>query len=177
MSSIFGILNFDHKNVTDEIQLMKASLHQWASDTSNVWIEESSGLGNILLLNTPESIHEKLPYYNEISDLCITADARIDNKDDLYRNLDIKPSQQIIPDSELILLAYQKYGERCTEYLIGDFAFAIWDGKKQALFCARDQMGVKPFFYYCNEQFFAFATEKKGLLNLKFYMIFFIINF
>src|SRR5690606_33756402 len=72
----------------------------------------------------------------------------------------------LIPDSTLILKAYEKYGETCLEHLIGDFAFAIWDEQHQKLFCARDHMGVKPFFYYHDENFFAFASEKKGLLAL-----------
>ena len=50
-------------------------------------------------------------------------------------------------DVELILRAYLVWGEDCVEHLLGDFAFAIWDGPKQKLFCARDHLGVKPFFY------------------------------
>jgi asparagine synthase (glutamine-hydrolysing) len=50
-------------------------------------------------------------------------------------------------DVELILLAYHVWGEDCVEHLLGDFAFAIWDGRKHRLFCARDHMGVKPFYY------------------------------
>jgi asparagine synthase (glutamine-hydrolysing) len=51
------------------------------------------------------------------------------------------------PDVELILHAYRVWGERCVEYLIGDFAFAIWDACQQFLFCARDHWGVRPFYY------------------------------
>ena len=50
-------------------------------------------------------------------------------------------------DVELILRAYQVWGEDCVERLLGDFCFAIWDAPRRRLFCARDQMGVKPFFY------------------------------
>lgn len=50
-------------------------------------------------------------------------------------------------DVELILRAYQAWGENCVEHLLGDFAFAIWDGPRQRLFCARDHLGVKPFFF------------------------------
>lgn len=52
-----------------------------------------------------------------------------------------------LTDDELILNAYEKWGEDCVKHLIGDFAFAIWDERLQRLFCARDHMGVKPFFY------------------------------
>ncbi len=50
-------------------------------------------------------------------------------------------------DVELILRAYDRWGEQCLEHLLGDFAFAIWDGRKRRLFCARDHFGVKPFYY------------------------------
>ena len=49
--------------------------------------------------------------------------------------------------TELILHAYEKWGDDCVKHLIGDFAFAIWDDRRKRLFCARDHFGVKPFFY------------------------------
>ena len=52
-----------------------------------------------------------------------------------------------IPDSELILQAYAKWGAACVEHLRGDFSFAIWDEHNKHLFCARDQFGIKPFYY------------------------------
>jgi asparagine synthase (glutamine-hydrolysing) len=52
-----------------------------------------------------------------------------------------------VTDVELILRAYDRWGEQCVEHLLGDFAFAIWDGRKRRLFCARDHFGVKPFYY------------------------------
>jgi asparagine synthase (glutamine-hydrolysing) len=50
-------------------------------------------------------------------------------------------------DARLILHAYHVWGEDCVEHLLGDFAFAIWDGRARRLFCARDHFGVKPFYY------------------------------
>jgi asparagine synthase (glutamine-hydrolysing) len=52
-----------------------------------------------------------------------------------------------VTDVELILYAYQAWSDDCLKHLIGDFAFAIWDGPKKRLFCARDHFGVKPFYY------------------------------
>lgn len=54
----------------------------------------------------------------------------------------------------VILDAYEKWGEDCVHHLIGDFAFAIWDERRQRFFCARDHFGVKPFYYtYINKEF------------------------
>ena len=56
-------------------------------------------------------------------------------------------SPEAVPDVELILRAYQVWGEDCVHHLLGDFAFAIWDSTKHQLFCARDHFGVKLFYY------------------------------
>ncbi|MEJ7712188.1 MAG: asparagine synthase-related protein [Pyrinomonadaceae bacterium] len=70
-------------------------------------------------------------------------------------------------DSHLILASYQKWGEGCVERLIGDFVFAIWDARKQSLFCARDPLGIKHFYYYHDRgRLFAFASEIKALFAL-----------
>ena len=58
-----------------------------------------------------------------------------------------RPSRSTPPDVELILRAYGVWGEDCVRRLLGDFTFAVWDDPRQRLFCARDQLGVKPFFY------------------------------
>jgi asparagine synthase (glutamine-hydrolysing) len=78
----------------------------------------------------------------------LTANARLDGREELIeklqRNLTLKQSPN---DEELILYAYEAWGEDCIKHLIGDFAFAIWDSRLQRIFCARDQFGVKPFFF------------------------------
>ncbi len=67
-------------------------------------------------------------------------------------------------DTEVILAAYQKWGEDCLHHFNGMFALAIWDGAKKQLFCARDRFGVKPFYYQFDGQRFAFASEPKALV-------------
>lgn len=67
-------------------------------------------------------------------------------------------------DTEVILHAYRKWGERCLEHLRGMFAFAIWDEKEQRLFCARDHFGIKPFYWILADDTFYFASEIKALL-------------
>lgn len=67
-------------------------------------------------------------------------------------------------DTEVIIKAYHKWGEHCPEYLDGMFAFAIWDQNKQALFMARDRMGIKPFYFVHNKNHFRFASNMQALL-------------
>ena len=67
-------------------------------------------------------------------------------------------------DTEVILAAYEKWGEDCVDHFIGMFAFAIWEPKKNKLFCARDRLGIKPFYYAIHNQCFIFSSEIKGIL-------------
>lgn len=67
-------------------------------------------------------------------------------------------------DTEVILHAYERWGEDCVQKLRGMFAFAIWDEANQKLFCARDRFGIKPFYYTIADGRFYFASEIKALL-------------
>jgi len=67
-------------------------------------------------------------------------------------------------DTEVILHAYRKWGTDCVKHLRGMFAFALWDDRKQELFCARDRFGIKPFYYTIVGNVFYFASEIKALL-------------
>src|SRR6185369_13707687 len=82
----------------------------------------------------------------------IQANARLDARDNLNGS-----------DAELILHAYEKWGDDCVKHLIGDFAFAIWDGRKQRYFCARDHFGVKPFYFTHIDNDFAFSSSLNEL--------------
>lgn len=168
MSAIFGIHYPDGKPVASiDLERMRNKLAHRGPDGSGVWRDRTVGLGHCLMWVTPESFREHLPAPNRPGDLCITADARLDNRAELICSLGLgdRPAQEI-SDSELILAAYEKWGDRVSEKLLGDFVFAIWDARNQSLFCARDPLGVKHFYYYHSGQIFAFASEIKALLCL-----------
>lgn len=66
-------------------------------------------------------------------------------------------------DTEVLLAAYDEWGEKCTSHLNGMWAFAIWDKKNNILFCSRDRLGAKPFYYYLDDSQFIFASEIKQI--------------
>jgi asparagine synthase (glutamine-hydrolysing) len=166
LSAIAGIFFLDDR-VVDRLILerMVNVLAHRGRDGAGAWSEGSIGLGHRMLHTTPESLREKLPLANKSGNLVLTADARLDNRDELITALGFgrRPREEIT-DSELIFGAYERWGERCPEKLLGDFTFAIWDRQRQELFCARDHMGVKPFYYYRSDRAFVFASEIKALL-------------
>ncbi len=164
MSAITGIF-YRKGDTVDETQIKKMNdrLSHRGLNGSDFWFEGSVGLGHQMLHTTHESLHEKLPFAED--GLVITADARIDNRSELSQKLGVSDTEDI-SDSYFILKAYQKWGEKCSCELLGDFAFAIWDTKEGKLFCARDHMGVKPFYYYLTDELFVFATELKAILSI-----------
>ena len=168
MSGIVGIHYLDERPVDGEnLSKMVDILAHRGPDGADIWVDGCVGFGHRMLWTTPESLIEKLPLVNQRGDLVITADARIDNRDELIAALQTnnRPADKIT-DSDLILAAYEKWGEDCPQHLLGDFAFAIWDERKQILFCARDHFGVKPFYYYFSNNTFVFGSEIKAIFCL-----------
>lgn len=167
MSAITGIFYRDGSLVpSEQINKMNDCLSHRGPDGSSVWRDGSIALGHQMLRTTPESLQERLPFEDANSGLVITADARIDNRTELAPLLGLKDVKSV-PDSLFLLKSYQKWGEKCPDKLLGDFAFAIFDKENQKLFCARDHMGVKPFYYYLSDEIFLFSTEIKALFSNK----------
>lgn len=168
MSGVVGIYFLDGRPVDREVlERMTGSITHRGPDGFGIWNSGPIGLGHRMLWTTPESLHEQLPLEDKIGKIVLTADARIDNRDELIAELDLpRHLEREISDSELILNAYEKWGEHCPEKFLGDFAFALWDERKQCLFLARDPFGVKPLYFYRSDRVFIFASEIKALFCL-----------
>ncbi|SDX12418.1 asparagine synthase-related protein [Paenibacillus sp. CF384] len=168
MSAIAGILCFNEETVSieDSMKLMQA-LQRYPFDDVQTWYGGSVFLGCHAQWITSESVHERLPFYDSLHKLAITADAIIDNRDELFNRLQIDYSRRKgMTDSELILSAYLKWGKAAPRYLIGDFAFVIWDEKKRLLFGARDLLGNRTLYYHRQERQFAFCTAVNPLFEI-----------
>lgn len=167
MGAVWGIVNLNKENVSKEqgFTMMKM-LSKYSFDKTDIWNKEEVFLGCGIQINTPESASEKLPYYDTDCDLCITADAIIDNRQELFKEFNISNEKSNITDSQLILLSYKKWGYDCPKYLIGDFAFVIWDKRKKELFCVRDHTGTRALYYYENNKTLVFSTVMSPILKL-----------
>ncbi|HEY4087306.1 MAG TPA: asparagine synthase-related protein [Bryobacteraceae bacterium] len=167
MSGIYGMVRLDGAPVTREmLEPQAAAMGGWGPDGHGQWLGEQTGFGFLSLHTTPESFHERMPAsLRAAPHLFITADARIDNRDELFHALSAPaPGRTQTPDSSLILLAYERWGVDCVKRLLGDFAFAIWDARERVLFCARDPLGCRPLYYCAGKDTFLFASDIKGVL-------------
>ncbi|WPC43294.1 asparagine synthase-related protein [Clostridium sp. JS66] len=169
MSAICGIYNLIGGKVLEQINsAMMEKLKAYPNDFSGTWEKNQVFLGSVIKYITPESSLEKLPYFQSENGLVINADAIIDNRRELLSLFNIPVTEWCqIPDSRLILLAYIKWGEECPKHLVGDFAFVIWNEKTKEMFCARDHVGKRTFYYYNSTEVFAFCTVMKPLLIIK----------
>jgi len=169
MSVIFGIFNRNNTAVNDwNLQSIDDALSYWDSDDSGSWRKGSVAFGHRMLWITPDSKLDHLPrvIHSENKIFAITIDARLDDREALVEKLELEDlSLKQVTDSELVLAAYRKWGEMCPKYLLGDFVFVIWDENKQQLFCARDHIGIRPFYYYLDEDVFIFSNDIRGLIS------------
>jgi asparagine synthase (glutamine-hydrolysing) len=131
-------------------------------DAQGVWCDGPAGFGHALLQIASGSPPEKQPAQFD-GRLWIVADARIDARAELIGKLRGKSQTACAlslstSDAELILHAYDNWGEACVEHLLGDFSFAIWDVARRRLFCARDHFGVKLLYYSYTGSSFVFSN-------------------
>jgi asparagine synthase (glutamine-hydrolysing) len=177
MSGIAGGLRVDEAVFSEEsINRMLRPMAHRGPDGPGIWTNGRVGLGSQLFRTTPESRDEVLPYRDASLRLVLTADAKLDNRDELISSLGpvlrralpaSSTNTPLVTDSQLICASYRRWGRQSLEHLEGSFAFAIWDEREQVLFCARDHFGVRPFYYHwLPGRRFAFASEIRPLLAL-----------
>ena len=99
------------------------------------------------------------------ADLAIAASVRLDGRAALCERLGLPcPEPGGLPDSALLLKSYVRWGRECPTRLLGDYAFALWDRKRQVLFCARDHIGARPFYYALARERFVCASAIDAVL-------------
>lgn len=166
MSGIAGVVGPPGRNVDPDLAKdMAGALARLGPDRQDRWTEGPVLLAHSLLATTVEETRDAQALSFE-GVVCLVADARIDGRATLIGDLRARGREiaEGAPDSSLILHAYHVWGDACVEHLIGDFAFAIWDGRLRRLFCARDQFGSVPFYFARIDGDFCFANTVAALL-------------
>lgn len=167
MSGIVGFVRRDGAPaVAADLAGALRSLAPRGPDGARIWCEGPVALGCAQLRATPQSSHETLPLADPAAGLAVVHDARLDNRDELHRRLDLARPLPETGDGELILAAWRQWGERCPEHLLGDFTFAVWDGRSRSLLLARDHAGMRLLYVFESPRLLAFASEIKALTAL-----------
>ena len=167
MCGLGGLVYFDRDRKIDGsiLKRMADSIRHRGPDDEGYYINQNVGLAfrrlSIIDLNTGHQ-----PLSNANDSIFIVFNGEIYNFLELRKILNQKGyAFKTDTDTEVILHLYEEYGSDCLKYLRGMFAFAIWDNNKQQLFCTRDRFGIKPFYYYTDNQKFVFGSEIKAVIQ------------
>lgn len=167
MCGITGLLFLDRERNIDPAVLkgMTNTIVHRGPDDEGTYINKNVGLGFRRLSIIDVSLGHQ-PLSNADESIFIVFNGEIYNFQEHREMLKQKGYVfKTATDTEVILHLYEEYGVDCVQYLRGMFGFAIWDNNKQQLFCARDRFGIKPFFYYIDNEKFAFGSEIKTILK------------
>lgn len=170
MSGIAGVIRLDGSPVgADEMSAMLATLSRRGPDRQSAWQTGGTGIGQTLLITTPEAKNEPQPWIHAGSGCVVASDSRLDEREALARSLDVVFDDiDRIGDGELLYAAWRRWGSTCPSHLSGDFAFVIWDPGARTLFCARDRFGIRPLYlHHAPGRLFALASEPAALLALR----------
>lgn len=166
MSAIFGLINKRGLYINQtQIELMSRQLRHHSIDGEGIFLHNDAMLGYHQLTLHSSQKNGRIPF--ECDDYVIVADARIDNRIDLAKLLNINIKADELFDAHLLLEAFKKWGNQCVEYLEGEFSFLIYHKPDKSFFAATDHIGHRNFFYYDSADCFIFASEIKAILAVK----------
>ncbi len=147
------------------VRRMTAAIAHRGPDADGFHVDARAALGH-RRLSIIDLASGQQPMYNETGSLCIVYNGEI------YNHASLRPELERAGhiyrshcDTETILHAYEEWGADCVKRFRGMFAFAIWDQSRGELFCARDRLGIKPFYYAQSAGQFIFGSEIKALLQ------------
>ncbi|MDE5879694.1 MAG: asparagine synthetase B, partial [Desulfovibrio sp.] len=163
MCGIAGMVRLDgaalSPGVTRALKTMTDSMAARGPDGEGFWREGPAALGH-RRLSIIDLAGGHQPMLSADGRFCVVHNGEIYNFRELRRVLAARGARfRTDSDTEVVLAAYAEWGEDCLSRLEGMFAFAVWDGPRRRLFCARDRFGKKPFFYTLQLVGVCFASE------------------
>lgn len=166
MSGFTAIFHRDGRLLDrEQLHRMNDAIRHRGPDGAGLWVSGPVGLGHQMLRTTLESLDEVQPAANPRGDLVLVYEGLIDNAEEIRdqaRRMHLRVADRT--DATAILLAYELWRDECARHLSGDFAFVLWDSVARRLFCARDQLGIRPFYYHLGDRLFACGSELRQLL-------------
>lgn len=169
MCGIAGIINYPlsgEPTYEYHLKRMLSVINHRGPDESGIYLSDKVGLGSVRLSIVDLSTGQQ-PLSDESGNYWIVYNGEVFNYPELRKDLENKGVVfRTTSDTEVVVQMYAMYGAGCLKYFNGQFAFCIWDKIKQELFLARDRVGIRPLFYWTQNQSFAFCSEIKGIFTL-----------
>ncbi|WP_426340810.1 XrtA/PEP-CTERM system amidotransferase [Pseudoduganella sp. S-14] len=166
MCGITGIMDARGGRAVDEALLrrMNDTQHHRGPDEGDVYIEPGVGFGHRRLSVIDIALGQQ-PLGNEDGSVMVCYNGEIYNYRELTAQLKaLGHTFKTKSDTEVIVHAWEQWGEECVHHFRGMFAIGLWDRNKQVMFLARDRLGVKPLYYAMTpDGWFAFSSELKAL--------------
>lgn len=165
MCGICGVVSMGHPPELDTARAMLERLRHRGPDGEGEFATEGVALCHARLAIIDLSDGGRQPFASEDGSLQLLHNGEIFNYIELRRELEARGRRfRSQTDTEVVLAAYEQWGERCVERFNGMWAFALWDDRRRTLFCSRDRFGIKPFAYRWDGRRLAFASEPSALL-------------
>lgn len=165
MTAIAGLWRFDGQpDAAESCARMLVSQQLYGPHAGAQWSCGDVAVGRRLMRVLPEDAFDRQPLVGGGGRYVLVADIRLDNRDELIAALGVAAlTARTLSDAAILLVAIERWGESCFDRLLGDYAFALWDGARRRLLLARDPLGQRPLHYHRAGTFFAFASMPKGL--------------
>ncbi len=164
MCGIAGIINFKNSPVDPSlIRSMTTAMAHRGPDADKFFVENEVALGHRRLSIIDLSTAADQPFADNSGRYVMVFNGEMYNYQEVKAKLP-DYAFRTTSDTEVLIAAYVKWGADCIRHFRGMFAFAIWDQREKELFVARDRLGVKPFYYYLDEDKLLFASETRAIL-------------
>jgi asparagine synthase (glutamine-hydrolysing) len=129
------------------------------------WVSGPAAIGHLMLHTTAESLEDVQPLASEDETLVLAMDGWLANYDELRDDLLARGAVlRTRSDAELVLRAYQAWGDDCPRHLHGEYAFVVWDARRREAFCAKDHAGMRPLHYHWDGKRLLVASDLAGVL-------------
>jgi asparagine synthase (glutamine-hydrolysing) len=163
MSGLAGVFKFDPRDRVSESELdcLANEINPIGPDGGHDHVDHHLGMACRAFHTTPESHRETQPLERE--GCILTWDGRLDNRDEIGQGIGWR-SHDKVTDAEFVLEAYKKWDTGCFAQLLGDWALALWDGRKGVLLLARDCFGVRPLYYRADRDGVRWSSTLKSLV-------------
>lgn len=166
IAGIFNYHSFTEPSIELNVRKMLSVIRHRGPDESGMYLGDNLGMGTVRL-SIVDIKSGQQPLSDESGNYWIVYNGEIFNYKELRNEIEKKGIRlKTHCDTEVVVQLYAMYGAQCLNQLNGQFSFCVWNKKKKQLFLARDRVGIRPLFYWNQNNSFAFCSEIKGLFTL-----------